>query len=37
MSFESSNNTLSYVQPCHDVELVILQGSEGSDVKLEFH
>ena len=29
-----SNNTLSYVQPCHDVELIILQGS---DVKLEFH
>ena len=24
---ESLNNTLSYTQPCHDVELGILQGS----------
>ena len=25
-----SNNTLSYVQPCHDMELIISQGSERS-------
>ena len=31
------NNTLLYVQSCHEVELIILQGSKGSDVELEFH
>ena len=34
------NHTLSYTKPCHDVELIISQGSEefeGSDVRLEFH
>ena len=25
----------SYVQSCHDMQLIILQGFEGSDVKLE--
>ena len=34
---ESLNNTMSYMQPCHDVELEIPQASEGCDVELEFH
>ena len=36
-SSKSLNHTLSYTKPCHDVELIISQGSEGSDVRLEFH
>ena len=36
-SSKSLNHTLSYTKPCHDVELIISQGSEGSDVKLEIH
>ena len=34
---KSLNHTLSYMKPCHDVELIIPQGSKGSDVRLEFH
>ena len=34
---ESLNNTMSYMQSCHDVELEIPQASEGCDVGLEFH
>ena len=29
-----SNNTLSYAQPCHDVELRISQGSERSESEI---
>ena len=29
--------TLSYMKPCHEVELKIAQASEGCDVQLEFH
>ena len=36
-TYTPSSNTLSYVQPCHNVEVIILQWSEGSGVKLEFH
>ena len=36
-SSRSLNHTLSYTKPCHNVELIISQGSEGSYVRLEFH
>ena len=39
-SFQSGislNNTLSYMKPCHEVELIIPRASEGCDMGLEFH
>ena len=29
--------TLSYMKPCHEVELKIVQASKGCNVQLEFH
>ena len=34
---KSLNNTMSYMQPCHDMELKIPQASEGCEVESEFH
>ena len=34
---KSLNDTMSYMQPCHDKELKIPQASEGCEVESEFH